>query len=167
MACSLQEYPDGMMAATLPEVRGRVCTVALRVFRRPRRGSFGFTIVEMMVAVLVFAICIVGICRLEVVARESNDRARWHYTAVNIAKNRTERARVAQYGELEGFVENNVVVDWQGNPSVNGDYRRTTTVSNTTPTLKEMVVTVEIRNRVTRAFAGMGESVRTYFADLQ
>ena len=127
----------------------------------------GLTLVETIIAIMVFAVFITGICRMIVIARESTDRARWHYTCANIGKNRLERARVAQYSELNGFAEDSVIVDASGQPSDDGDYCRTTTVSNSTPALKEMVVTVEIRNRVTRAFDGNSETVRTYFADLQ
>ena len=132
----------------------------------PGRRS-GVTIVETLMAVMVFAICISGICKLVLITRESSDRARSHYNAVNIGKNRLEKARVFPFTQLDQFAENQVVVDGGGGPSANGEFRRTTAVSNVTASLKELAVTVEIRNRVTRSFGGVSEAVRTYIADFR
>jgi Tfp pilus assembly protein PilV len=123
--------------------------------------------VETIVAIMVFAISIGGICKLVLIARESSDRARSHYTAVNVAKNRLEKARVFPFAQLDQFAENQVVVTGTGNPAADGEFRRTTAVSSLTATLKEMAVTVEIRNRITRRFEGVSETVSTYIADFR
>ena len=134
----------------------------------PLRGwRGGFTLVETIMAIMIFAICISGICKLVLITRESSDRARSHYSAVNIGKNRLELARVFPFAQLDQFAENQVVVDGGGSPSASGEFRRTTAVSNVTATLKEMAVTVEIRNRVTLRFEGVSEAVRTYITDFR
>jgi Tfp pilus assembly protein PilV len=127
--------------------------------------SDGMTLVETIMALFIFSICIGGICSLMIMSRESSDRARSHYTAVSIAKNRLERMRVAQFSEVGLFAESAVVVNYAGVAMPNGDYQRTTTISNVSSTLKQVTVTVEIRNRVTRAFDGIGETLNTYLAD--
>jgi Tfp pilus assembly protein PilV len=127
----------------------------------------GLTLVETIIAILIFAICISGICKLVVITRESSDRARSHYTAINLGKNRLERAKVFPFGQLNDFVENQTVVDGAGTPSANGEFRRTTTVSNVTATLKDVTVRLEIRNRVTRRFEGVSEAIQTYIADFR
>jgi len=127
----------------------------------------GMTLVETMMALLIFAICISGICKLVLMSREAGDRARDHYTAVSIAKSRLERMRVAAFGELATFAESDVIVDYAGSASANGHYQRTTTISDVMGTLKQATVAVGIRNRVTRRFDGSEEAATTYFVDLQ
>lgn len=129
-----------------------------------REGTSGFTLVEVLVAAFMLGICVGGFCTLAVIARETSDKARARYTAVNLAKNRLERARIFGFDQLGGFVENQVVVDRNGNPSSAGDYRRTTTVRAVTSNLVEVVVTVEIRDRIARSFGKEAETVKSYVA---
>ena len=63
----------------------------------------GFTLVEVMVALFIFGIVVAGMCRLLVVVKETADRARDHYVAVNIGKNRVERARAYEFQHLYLF----------------------------------------------------------------
>jgi len=130
------------------------------------RERYGVTLVETVIALMIFGIFIAGMCRLVLASREANDRARAHYTAVNLGKNRVERMKVSSFGELEQFAESRVVVNASGNPDPNGDYRRTTNIRTIGPTLKEVAVVVEIRDKVSRAFT-VGETVQTYIADFR
>lgn len=126
----------------------------------------GFTLVEAMIAILVFGICITGLCRLLIVTKETSDRARDHYVAVNIAKNRIEHARSFEFDQLSSFVENNTVVEDSGNPDSSGGFRRTTTVSNVSTGLVEIVVRVAIRDRESWTFGAMEERVDSFIADM-
>jgi type II secretory pathway pseudopilin PulG len=125
----------------------------------------GLTLVESIVAVCIFGIAIAGICALLVSARELNDRARLHYTAINIAKNRLEKARTLNFSTLSLFQENGTIVDYNGNPDPNGAFRRTTVISNVATNLVEIIITVDIRNRVTLGFTGEQETLRSYLTE--
>jgi len=125
----------------------------------------GVSLVEVVVALLVFSMCVAGICRLISMGRQGSDNARAHYTAINVAKNRIERVKTFEFPQIELFAQNNVTVNRSGGVDVNGDYRMTTTVSSITNNLKEVVVRVDIRNKISRQFDGENESIRTYIAD--
>jgi hypothetical protein len=68
------------------------------------------------------------------------------------------------YADLNQFVENGIVVNESGLPVANANFRRTTTISNVNDRLKDVGCKVEIRDRVTLAFVGESESVRTLIA---
>ena len=123
------------------------------------------TLVESMVAVVIFGIVIVGLAGLALSSREASDRARSHYVAVNIANNRLERGWAMEFGEIENLNEDKVVVGVNGSPSASGRFRRTTTVTPVSSNLLEMVVVVEIKNRITLAYDGANETVQSYYAD--
>jgi Tfp pilus assembly protein PilV len=131
-----------------------------------RLGNNGFTIVETAVALAIFALCIGGMCALIVTGKQLRDQARWHYTAVNLAKNRLERARALPFESLDVLKESNIRVNRSGFPDAGGNYRRTTYVNEVkTDLLKELVVIVEIKDRRSLEFEGEQEELRSYFAD--
>lgn len=134
--------------------------------QRKRRLCEGISLVEVIVALLILAISVAGLCRLVVVGRKGTDMGRSHYTAINIAKNRLERVKTFEYAQLALFNESDTVVNTSGVADSLGDYRRTTTVSDVKSNLREVVVTVEIRDRSSRTFDGEEEEVRTYVADI-
>ncbi|MFO7870732.1 MAG: prepilin-type N-terminal cleavage/methylation domain-containing protein [Kiritimatiellia bacterium] len=136
----------------------------MKTTRHGKRSS-GMTLVEVMIAVVLFGICIAGIAGVVVVAQQTNDRARSHYIAVNIAKNRLERGRTFGFDQLSLLAEDKTVVDTNGNPDNDGNYRRTTTLAAVKPNLIEVTVEVEIRNRKTLGFEGENETVKSYYAD--
>lgn len=125
----------------------------------------GLTLVESIVAICIFGIAIAGMCALVVSARELSNRARLHYTAINIAKNRLEKARTLNFSMLDLFQENGVVVDYNGNPDSNGAFKRSTVISNVATNLVEITITVDIRNRVTLEFAGENEILHSYLTE--
>ncbi len=129
------------------------------------RKRAGTTIVETIVALTIFAVFTTGACKLLMSHRKIMDMARAHYTAINIAKNRMELVRTFDFGQVDDFLENNVVVDASGMPSTEGNYRRSTEVSTVSSNLLELIVTVDIRNRQTLAFNPANEQLRTYFAE--
>jgi prepilin-type N-terminal cleavage/methylation domain-containing protein len=127
-----------------------------------RSAQDGFTLVEVMVAVVVLAIFMIG-CFLAVTgALWMNQSARDHYVAVQLANARLERARNIQYASLAQLVENQVVMDANSTPNPNGQYRRTTTVNaNYGSNLTEFVIQVDIRNRKTSQFDSVNETLAT------
>ena len=125
----------------------------------------GMTLVEVVIAVSIFSMCMAGVCSLILQSRRVSNRARAHYVAINIAKNRLEMARTYDYSLLDLFIESNIVVDKNGILVNDGDFRRTTTVTEIKSNLTEMVIMVEIRNRNTWDFSGEEETVQSYFAD--
>ncbi|MFC1496928.1 prepilin-type N-terminal cleavage/methylation domain-containing protein [Verrucomicrobiota bacterium] len=129
----------------------------------------GMTILEVMIAVAIFAICVAGMCALIQNGRALSDLSRDHYVAANIAKNRLERVRTFDFDQLTEFIEVHTPVDVSGNDVSGSDYRfrRTTFVSNVTVNLREVTVGVGIRNRVSLEFEGAGETIQSLFAEYQ
>ena len=131
------------------------------------RGRDGMTIVEVIIAVAIFSVCMAGMCALVKAAKEMSDQARDHYIAINIAKNQLERARAFDFDQLDEFEETDAPVDVSGN-DVSGDsyqFQRTTDVTNIAVNLKEIQVTVEIRNRISRKFDTESETIKSLFAE--
>ncbi len=132
----------------------------------------GMTLAEVMVALFVFSICIAGTCTLVYQTKRLADRARDHYTAINIGKNRLEKGRGTTFNLLTTLIETNVMVDRAGNPGVayvDATYRRSTSVGVAagSTNLIEMIVTVEVLNRKNWRYTGEKETIRSYFANLQ
>ena len=133
---------------------------------RDRQDSrSGVSLIEVVVALMIFSLCISGFCSVAMQSRQLSDLSRDHYIAVNMARSRFERARSFDYEQLHLFEEGATVVDKDGTPESNGRFRRSTVVSNVTPQLSEMVVTVDILNRMTLEFDGEKERLNMYFAD--
>lgn len=124
------------------------------------------TLVETMMALLIFAICIAGICQLMLITGQASDRARDQYIAANIARNRLERAHTFPFGQLYTLAESNVVVDENGAALDSGLFRRTSVVSNVTSALIEFTVTVQVRDRVKRTFTTASQTAQTLLADI-
>jgi len=127
-------------------------------------GKCGFTMIEALVAVTILGFFVVGVCALVVTTRETMDTARAHYTASNIAKNRIERLHALVFDDLAQYAEAGVVVNDSGMPSSSGNFMRTTVVSNVNDRLFDIRCVVTMRNRVSLAFEGGGESVQTLIA---
>lgn len=132
---------------------------------RRRTGKLGMTVMEAMMAVFILAMGVAGIAGLIVQTVKLTDMARAHYVAVNIGKNRLERARVMPYSDLESLIEDKTRVNVSGDPDVAGDYRRTTTVTNVTENLKELVVTVAVWDRVNLVFTNESEIIRSLYTE--
>jgi len=128
-------------------------------------GRAGMTLVETVIAVSIFGMCIAGFVRLFAQTRMFTDSAREHYTAANIAKNRMERIGVMDFSLLGLMVETNLIVDASGFPDTErGRFRRTTSVTSVASNLSEVVVSVDIQNRYKLNFStNNSEELRTYF----
>ena len=75
----------------------------LSAFHTPKAKSKGFTMVEVMVSVVIFSIGLIGVARLQVVAKQSNHDAVQRVTATGIAKDVLARMR-SNHGELAMYV---------------------------------------------------------------
>ena len=132
----------------------------------PGTAREGLGLIEVIIALFIFGTAVAGMCALVLSVRGASDRSRDHYVAVNLAKNRLERARSFGFGQLSMFAENQVYINSVGTVTPNGDFRRTTVVSNVTPNLAEIRVTVEIRNRDTWSYVPGVEDIRSYVANI-
>lgn len=121
---------------------------------------------EVLIALVIFAVFIGAAGKLLLSHRALSDAAREHYTAINIAKNRVEQARTFGFDALDSFNETDRNVDQMGDPDAHGRYRRTTVVAHvTTNRLSEITVTVAIRNHRTHTFDGAEEIINSFIAN--
>lgn len=70
-----------------------------------RRKNQGFTMIEVLVSVVIFSIGLIGVARLQVVAKQSNYDAVQRVTATTIAQDLISRMR-ANSSALSTYVEN-------------------------------------------------------------
>jgi Tfp pilus assembly protein PilV len=120
------------------------------------------TLVETVVALTLFAICIGGMTALVLNGRALSDGARDHYTAINIAKNRLERIKSMDFDQVTTARETGTTVNMSGSSDANGDFRRVTTITSVATNLYRATVQVDIRNRVSRSFSGEKETISSY-----
>lgn len=124
----------------------------------------GFTLIEAIISAALLAMVIAGSYKILGQASRLMRTSRNHYIAINIGKNRLERARLLEYDQLTMLAETNILVDTSGLPSSAGDFRRSTILNtNVTPGLMMLTVNTEIRNTMTQAFTGEVESVSSLF----
>lgn len=135
-----------------------------------KRSKCGASVTEVLVALVLFATFISGAAKVIVAQHRVTDKARAHYTAINIAKNRIEylrNMRRASYDQIESMLETDWQVDQDGVTDSNGKFSRTTEIRSTSvPELLEIRVTVKIRNPDTLEFGSEQEFVRSYMAKL-
>ena len=139
---------------------------ATRLPHRPQSNNEGFTLVEVLISLLIMALAVAGLCSLALTSKQILDTSRDHYVAVNLAKNRIERVKTFSFDELGLFDEAGTLLDDAGAPDPNGSYSRATTVTNITDNMKEVVVTISIKNRKSLKYAPGQQTVRTYIADI-
>lgn len=140
-----------------------------RIDRSGKRS--GMSIIETVVALFLFALFIGGACRVILAQRQVADKARYHYAAINIAKNRIEQVRNmrrASYSQIFSMRELGTRVDANGDPLPGrGKFRRQTTITATSiPELLEVEVRVFIQNPITLEFETEEQHVSSYMAKL-
>ena len=112
---------------------------------QPGRQNQGFTLVEVMVASIIFVIFCIFFLNAMIVSMHSHQLACDYYKAMTIARNRIQRATEFEYDSILLMSENQIPVDGKGNITPAGIYRRTTLVSvytNGTPNLLQIIVQV-------------------------
>lgn len=122
--------------------------------------------VEALVSIVLLALVIAGSYSLIIQSSGAIRSARNHYLAVNIGKDRVERARNFAYNQLYLLAESLVIVDENGNPANGGSYRRTTSINtNYQPNLTLVSVQTDIRNRKSNTFKDDSETVSGLFTE--
>ncbi|MBU4200125.1 MAG: type II secretion system GspH family protein [Verrucomicrobia bacterium] len=109
------------------------------------KSNEGFTLVEVMVASIIFVIFCVFFLNSAIASMRSQQLACDYYKAMTIARNRIQRARTFEYSSLPLLSENQMPVDGDGNITSSGIYKRTTVVAaytNGTPNLYRVMVQV-------------------------
>lgn len=128
----------------------------------------GLTLIETVVSLFLFAIFITGACKVVMAHRQLMNKSKSHYTAVNIAKNQIEQIRntLSQtgYDQINNNEESNIQVSSNGDVSSTGKYRRTTEITQVNNDMSEIVVTVQVLDRITLTFGDENEELRTYIA---
>ncbi len=127
----------------------------------------GFTLIEVVIAIMILAMCIGGLCQLFVNVHQLSEMSRSHYVAINIAKNKIERAKTLGYTDLYLLSENDGIVNSSGAADPDGFYKVNTVVQPSGSNLMEIVVTVDIKSRLHLDFRGEQEEARTYMADIK
>ena len=105
----------------------------------------GFTLLEIVIAMGLFATGLLGLVLLTSGLMTNNMNARHHATAIQLARNKIEMLRQNPYSEVADGIE--LKVDASGN-SGSGIFRREVEVEeNVDPALKQVVVTVSWQSR--------------------
>ena len=89
----------------------------------------GFTILEVMVAVSVFAIAISSLLAVYTQAATVSKRSDYAYTAYNLAKNHIERLRATAFSTLSLAAETDTRINRDGEPDETGEYLRSTSIT--------------------------------------
>lgn len=115
------------------------------------RKKSGITLVETLFSVGIITLVLAGILTILVQTADMSRRINYEYAATNLAKNRIERARVyiqtSGFGDLtaDNFDETDTILDSNGNPDAEGEFKRTTAVAvnhNNNPRLTKIDVTI-------------------------
>ena len=129
-------------------------------------GKRGFSLIEVVVSVVLLTMVMAGTYKIITATATLNRVVRNHYVAVNLAKNRLERARNFPYADLALLTESKVVVNDNGVPTTEGRFRRTTAIdTNYAPEVSQVTVTVDIMNLKSGAFSGESESASSLFTE--
>ena len=103
----------------------------------------GFTLIETIVAILIFGIASVGFTYAYMSCLRVQVNSEHHYAANNLARNRISRALTLGYDSMWVLGETDTRVNADGEPDTSGDYLRTTTVTAWGTNANEVVVTVD------------------------
>lgn len=123
--------------------------------RIDRAGEGGMTLVETMVAILVFGILLGGMMNITAASITAGKRAEYSYNAYNLAKNHIETLKSLPFSNLTNAAESDIYLDASGTADDDGDYKRTTTVSTSyTGDANLVQVQVQVDYRIKGAFAG-------------
>lgn len=104
----------------------------------------GFTLMEVMIAFMIFLIISVGFTMGMLAALHTHTMAGEHYRATTLCRNRLQRARVLDFDSMPLLSEIYRPVDEQGNVDFgpNGRFRRSTIISNISLNVKDVAIKV-------------------------
>ena len=89
----------------------------------------GATLIEIMIAVAVFSIAMVGLLDVTAQCVTMGKRAEFAYTAYNLAKNHIERLKALDFASLASAAETGMVINADGDPDTSGLFARSTAVT--------------------------------------
>lgn len=131
-----------------------------------KRGRAGVTLLETVMAIMILGVGFAGACALIVQTGNLSDMARDHYVAINLCKNRIEKARAMPFAAVTSLCETNVVVDEGGNVISSARFMRTTDMVYVQTNLIQMTVRAEVKNRFTLDFSSNDcETIATYVVE--
>lgn len=117
-------------------------------------GHSGMTLVETMVAILVFGLLLGGMMNITVASITSGKRAEYAYNAYNLAKNHIETLKALPFSSLSSAAETDTYLDNTGVPDDDGNFKRTTTVTTSyTGDANLVQVQVQVDYRIKGVFA--------------
>jgi type II secretory pathway pseudopilin PulG len=97
------------------------------------RGKNGVTFVETLFSAVILALVVACVLVIFVKTIDVSKRIDKEYIATNLAKNRLERSRSVKvtsgFSALTDLNETDTVLDADGVPDANGEYKRSTTVT--------------------------------------
>ncbi len=140
--------------------------------KRPNKN--GITLVEVLFSAAIITLIMVGVIVIFIQAADLSQRVDFEYAATTLSKNKLERARTlittGGFSSLTGsnFDETDTVVDSDGVPDANGDFKRTTTVTTSysgTSVLTRVAVSVVYKYRGTWK-TDIAVTATTVFADI-
>ena len=92
----------------------------------------GITLTEVLFSVAIISLVVVSVLLIFAQTVDMSRRVDHEYIATNIAKSRLERARTviasSGFDSLPDLEEDDTILDEDGMPDPNGDFKRTTTV---------------------------------------
>ena len=97
-----------------------------------------FTLIEVLLAISIMAIGLLGLAALQATATNGNALAKKNSLAVSLAEDRIEEYKYTPYDDIPAGVQT------ETNLPVSAIYTRTTTVVNDTPIPDTKTVTVEV-----------------------
>ena len=100
----------------------------MRFVRPPRRGEGGFSLIEVMIALLILLIGVAGVLTLQTTAMRATSVSRHATEASVVAEDKLEDLRTEPVAAL---LNGSDYVDARGIDNANGPYTRTWTVTST------------------------------------
>lgn len=148
----------------------------MSIFNNKQNRKTGLSLVEALFSIGIISFVLIAILMTFVYTVDLSKRIDYDYSATNIAKSRLERIRsivdmgvggsvylVESLADLNGTD----ITDWDGNPEIDGDFKRITTISSYgDPSLAKAEVTVIYKYKgVWREEAGT--TLVTVFNDIE
>lgn len=126
----------------------------------------GISLVEVAIAIMVSSMVIVGILALYYQSVRGIKQMNQVFVASNLAKSRLERLNNFEFNSLPLAEETDTPIDKEGNPDLNGDFKRNTSVtSNYNGRANLTQVTVTVDYKIKGEFSGKPVPLTTVYVE--